>query len=248
MELGDLYGELPLGDTLLAACDSHYLHQHVPALVASADRAGNNLHVHVVNPTAADWAWVTRLKLGVDSIRFTVTGHDCMVSEDSEIRRAQYACSRFMVAPVIMEATRSRMLIIDADCIIMRHIDFPDADLGLFLRPHEEPALQVAAGVVYVTPDAYGFLKTVQLTLESNAMRWFIDQLVLHAVYQQTSVRERCRFIELDQSLMDWEFVEGACIWTGKGKRKYENQVYLAAKEKFMTLGEGRREMFWCGS
>jgi hypothetical protein len=35
---------------------------------------------------------------------------------------------------------------------------------------------------------------------------------------------------------MDWEFIEGTVIWTGKGPRKYENQKYLAAKKTFNRL------------
>ena len=36
---------------------------------------------------------------------------------------------------------------------------------------------------------------------------------------------------------MDWEFLEGTIIWTGKGPRKYENKTYLEAKKKFNRLG-----------
>ena len=35
---------------------------------------------------------------------------------------------------------------------------------------------------------------------------------------------------------MDWEFLEGTVIWTGKGPRKYENSTYVEMKNKFNRL------------
>jgi hypothetical protein len=35
---------------------------------------------------------------------------------------------------------------------------------------------------------------------------------------------------------MDWEFVEGTTIWTGKGPRKYDNPTYLAKKSFFERM------------
>ena len=37
---------------------------------------------------------------------------------------------------------------------------------------------------------------------------------------------------------MDWEFIEGTTIWTGKGPRKYDNPVYVGKKEEFADLLE----------
>ena len=42
---------------------------------------------------------------------------------------------------------------------------------------------------------------------------------------------------KFDGNFMDWEFLEGTIIWTGKGPRKYENKTYLEAKKKFNRLG-----------
>jgi len=37
---------------------------------------------------------------------------------------------------------------------------------------------------------------------------------------------------------MDWEFVEGTTIWTGKGPRKYDNPTYVGKKNEFNRLGD----------
>lgn len=39
-------------------------------------------------------------------------------------------------------------------------------------------------------------------------------------------------FRDHDKSFMDWEFVEGSTIWTGKGPRKYENTIYVNKKNE----------------
>ena len=46
-------------------------------------------------------------------------------------------------------------------------------------------------------------------------------------------IRDSTKF---DGNFMDWEFIEGTTIWTGKGPRKFENQKYLKAKKDFYRV------------
>ena len=34
-----------------------------------------------------------------------------------------------------------------------------------------------------------------------------------------------------DGNFMDWNFLDGTVIWTGKGNRKYDNPRYVAMKK-----------------
>ena len=44
---------------------------------------------------------------------------------------------------------------------------------------------------------------------------------------------------------MDWEFVEGSTIWTGKGDRKHKNVTYVQAKEAWGSYFHGARDRIW---
>ena len=46
-------------------------------------------------------------------------------------------------------------------------------------------------------------------------------------------MKDRYNYHYLDSKFMDWEFVEGSTIWTGKGPRKYDNPTYVAKKAEF---------------
>ena len=64
-------------------------------------------------------------------------------------------------------------------------------------------------------------------------MRWFIDQIALAEVFDRVEEKDITKF---NGHFMDWEFIEGTVIWTGKGPRKHENQTYLKAKKEFNRL------------
>ena len=64
-------------------------------------------------------------------------------------------------------------------------------------------------------------------------MRWFIDQIALAEVFSRVEEKDITKF---DGNFMDWEFIEGTTIWTGKGPRKFENQKYLKAKKDFYRV------------
>jgi hypothetical protein len=58
-----------------------------------------------------------------------------------------------------------------------------------------------------------------------------IVKVALNEVYQ--SLISDYRFHYFDEKFMDWEFIEGTTIWTGKGPRKYDNPTYLTKKNEF---------------
>jgi hypothetical protein len=141
-----------------------------------------------------------------------------------------------MVAPNILEAC-GKILILDIDCLIMKKFDFPSKPVGFYPRQSlpgttgwEAEGTKVAAGVVYFDRTALIAASSVAQELSQLPFQWFNDQIALSRVLGSLPEEKVEHF---DSQFMDWEFVEGTSIWTGKGPRKYDNPTYVAEKHKY---------------
>ena len=244
----ELAGDRPKGEVLFCSCDSKYFNDFGIPLAYSADAHGNNLHIHVMEPTEKDKANFVLLKKDV-GIQLTISevigGHQ---------NREYYSCNRFIIAPYLLQQGAKKLLILDTDCLIMNKIEFPDADLGLFLREpwkdHSEwetLASHVAAGMVLYTQESLNFAMEVSDALTKNKLIWFIDQVALWKTYEKdllTGMRKH-KFHQFTEQEMDWEFKEGTLVWTGKGPRKYDNPTYVAQQQIYRDMWKGAKERFW---
>lgn len=243
---------------LFASCDSKYLRVHAPALVASAACADNSIHINVCGPKDGDRDILDDLSskyhkiAGWPQSEFSWSMSTPMIDTmDPDLRRnthwpdaerTAYACDRFLQASTIMRNHKEDLLIIDTDCLIMEHIfDIQGDQVGLFLRDPlpgvqgwEVQGTRVAAGVVFVSQDAIPFLETVEARIRKGPVKWFLDQVALNEAYQEHMGDYRFKYF--NERFMDWEFMEGTTIWTGKGPRKYDNPTYLAKKAYFERM------------
>ena len=230
------YVDIPKGDIIFGSCDSLYFHDHVPALVSSAATAGNDVHIHVVNPVDHVFDDYAKIKPQV-AINFTMSyEHTDLELVDA---RTYYSCNRFLVADQILDHV-NKMIITDVDELIMQQVEFPDAKLGLFLRDSlpgtvgwEQIGTKVAAGIVFLTKDSIPFIKGVQQRIKHYGLRWFVDQVALWEQYINDGWDKKEGFIDYGANIMDWNFEEGSVIWTGKGDRKYHNTTYVQKKYEF---------------
>ena len=227
-------GTIPEGDVIMASCDSVYFDNFAVPLIYSANEHGNDIHIHIINPSPSNISTADKLKEKLD-IRFTYT------TENTEnTTREYYSCNRFLVAPHFLKKAE-RLFIIDTDCLIMKKLEFPNTDLGLFLRTPlpgtigwEYEGTHVAAGTVMYTKKAIEFAEEVASIITSNPMIWFLDQVALWRAYCKHETNYSVtRFTQKD---MDWDFKEETSIWTGKGSRKYENQIYCAMQQKYRSM------------
>ena len=235
---------------LFASCDPKYLNLHAPALVASAAVACNNLHLHVINAgneetdflhyLADKWTDMTEAQFSFSSGLQFVNGNEDKFKNWPDTQRTIYACDSFVSIVEVMENNPEEdYLIVDTDCLIMKHIEKPDDDqIGLFLREPlpqtqgwENDGTRVAAGVVYYSSEALPFARQVMRRIKNGPYNWFLDQVALNEIYQKEL--SNYRFHYFDEKFMDWEFIEGTTIWTGKGPRKYDNPTYVAKKNHF---------------
>jgi hypothetical protein len=231
---------------LFTSCDSVYLHLHAPSLVASAACNDNSIHINVCNAEVGDREFLDNLgseyrKLaGWPGSEFSWSMSTPFAeSNTKEERRTVYACDRFLSAIPVLENHKEDLLIIDTDCLIMKHIyDIEEYQIGLFLRDPlpgtqgwENAGSRVAAGAVFVSHDAVPFLEEVAQRIKKGPLAWFLDQVAINEAYQKHINDYHYKYF--DSQFMDWEFIEGTTIWTGKGPRKYDNATYVSKKNEF---------------
>lgn len=247
-------GEIPTKFTTLVSCDPVYLRAHGPAFVASAGLCNNRIHLHIIDPSEDDmqFAFDLRTKMinmcGSTFDRMTITSERAILFDangipfSAESRRTYYACSRFLVADQLFFLGSNSLFITDIDSLFMTQIDEPAADIGLFLRDHipgtvgwEERGTKVAAGAVYYNKSHAWFASEVAHIIMHSDFRWFLDQVALNMTYEKHK-DDIAKFHQFTPKFLDWEFVEGTSIWTGKGPRKTDNPRYVEQKIKFESL------------
>ena len=236
-----MYGELPISPVVMAACDSAYFIEHGPAFVYSADDANQDVHMHVVNPTDEVLALAGVLSATTKMARLTMSFNDLEINQhpfngNDGMVRSYYACLRFLIAPTIIRSA-GEVLILDIDGVIMNTFDFPKKAVGYFPREPldgtqgwEQEGTRVAAGAVYYNQNGLKYAEAVAEEISKLPMQWFVDQIALSRVLGNLPDDQVHKF---DSKFMDWEFIEGTTIWTGKGPRKYANPVYVKQKESY---------------
>lgn len=249
-----IFGEIPTKFTTLVSCDPLYLRVHGPAFVASAGLCNNQIHVHIINPGPDDVPFAQNLRAKMETVcgsnfsRMTITTEQTNLTDSmgyplsAEARRTYYACNRFLVADQLFARGSNSLFITDIDSLFMTQINEPDADIGLFLRDQipgtvgwEARGTKVAAGAVYYNKSHAWFAKEVAHIIQSSDYRWFLDQVALNMTYEKHK-DNIAKFHQFTPEFLDWEFVEGTSIWTGKGPRKTDNPRYVEQKIKFESL------------
>jgi hypothetical protein len=235
--MSNIYGELPKSPVVYAACDSKYFMEHSQSFVYSANDVNKNVHIHVVNPTDEVLSLAVLLNATTE-IETTFSFSDANLKDaTAEQIRTWYACLRFIYLPNVLQ-TAKKVLCLDIDCYIMEDFIFPKERAGYFPREPlpgtsgwEAMGTRVAAGAVYVAD--MSIANAISKNMATVELRWFADQIVLSNVFRELGDKGIKKF---DERFMDWEFVKGTKIWTGKGPRKYENKKYLEKKRDLTRL------------
>ena len=236
-----IYGETGNDFTIFASCDHVYLKDHGKGFVASCALAKNNLHLHVTNPNTDTFKFLDYLKSGYKMLYAdgnVTTSYDTMdISKyNTKQRRTFYACNRFIVASQVIKCD---VLILDIDCLIMKHVDNLECDIGLFLREDRVEkewkglAGKTAAGALYCSRLNLDFLEHAKDFILNNKLDWYIDQVALYKSYLNFPDKKYTFF---DGKFMDWNFKTDSIIWTGKGDRKRLNVTYTKKHNDFKRL------------
>lgn len=228
----------PKGNIVFASCDTKYFNQFAQSLLGSTHFIAEvPLHIHVMNPTDSV---LNTCETWSEKFNFTYSLQDTI--ED----RTYYSINRFLVTPEIFKSCSgvSGILVVDVDCIFNKKFDFPEEDIGLFLREPlpgtfgwEKEGTHVAAGVVWCKSKSKRFLKNVSENIINHGnLTWFLDQVMLWRTFNDTSKKTFDTFRKFDSAFMDWEFSEDSIMWTGKGDRKYNNTKYIERQNKYSRM------------
>ena len=247
-----LYGDLPKYENIVfTSCDVIYFIKFIPALAYSCKHFNINLHVNVDNPDGHVFSLATILKNDIPTL--TISFHDEKNSFEAD-PRVYHACKRFIIAPNLIKIGAKKLLIIDTDSIFNKAFEWPVENLGLYLReplPNcnkwETYSTHVAAGMVYYTDMSISFADRVAQSILQNKPQWFIDQASLWESYNHhiNNLISPLTFKQFTDKDMDWEFKQDSVLWTGKGERKYNNQIYIDKAGKYTSMMANFRERFW---
>ena len=239
----NVYGEYPNSPVVYAACDSKYFMDHAASFIYSANDVGKDVHVHICNPTEEVWTKSMILNADTDiKISYTANDIDMTISGDHqgrvlpEAERTYYACLRFLyLQDIVVRA--GKVLALDIDCLIMKEFDFPKTAIGYFARSPlpdttgwEQQGTKIAAGIFYIEDRAQAVAAQIKNRIVQGPFAWFLDQVALSEILDFVPENDTTLF---DNNFMDWEFGDSSIIWTGKGKRKYNNLKYVEAKKNF---------------
>jgi tetratricopeptide (TPR) repeat protein len=235
------------------AADSGYFWQHSLVLLASLHRHSpqSKCHVHVINPDAGVPLAIQSLRSMLPELVVTYTFEtiDFEGCDEAHIS-TYYASVRFVRLREVFARSPATYLCVDADCIVrgsvtsaLNKLDL--ADVGIHMRYDERPHMTVAAGVLVLRPTlpAAEFIARVaaliQQTLEAREAMWFLDQIILSHVVRELAARVNVS--QLDMSYIDWFFRDDSLIWTGKGRRKSENNWYMREAAQYQNIHDDIR-------
>lgn len=249
------------GDVVLYfCCDGAYFLKYgiAAALSLDANAPGHHLHIHVVNPgdEALEAGELLRAALSATALSLSHEQAD-LDDKEPDFRRTYFASIRFVRLYQIYSEAPAHYLALDVDCIIRGSLgNLRDteagADILLLRRYHTRSYLRFAAGALFVRPrpGAARFMRALSdriwTAIESGSARWFLDQVALNHVAEETEARG-CVIGQLPETYIDWYFRDSTSIWTGKGKRKHLNARYVAEQGSYMRHAglADLREYLW---
>tara|TARA_B100000902_G_scaffold399258_1_gene469297 strand:- start:5794 stop:6516 length:723 start_codon:yes stop_codon:yes gene_type:complete len=238
IDLKDITGTFPSEPCVFAACDSKYFMDHASPFVNSASLAGKPVHIHVVNPTNDCLLEAKRLE-NLANTPVTFTGNVMEIPDDPDAMKCTYASLRFFVLPYLLEKIE-KIMVLDIDCMVMRDFEFPDKPCGLFVRQPVtylsdwiKEGTKIAAGIVYFDRSYIDKTKKLIEIINSLPRTWYADQVALNKLLVE-HINHEDVFV-FGGNFMDWNFLDGTVIWTGKGKSKTDNPRYVSMKKR-MTV------------
>jgi hypothetical protein len=175
-------------------------------------------------------------------VQLSWTIDDCRLAGGLRYRTVYYAASRFLVAPLVAEATGAPLLCIDVDGLAVKPVwqnyepVRQGADILVTRRPEEpKPTRKILAGAVGLNPTPSGarFAAALGRSLASILTlrpAYHIDQIAIYFLINELSASGTLQVKDMPRSFVDFEFTEGSVIWTPKGWAGKRSEVYLAAR------------------
>ena len=220
---------------VLACCDALYYRRFAATLIETAKRNSPNqhVHVHVYEPGEAWKAEAQDTAAAHPGLTLSWEDSRRNPFRDADRNYIYYAAARFAVVRRIVEQSRSPVLVVDTDGLVVRPLDEPFAsfegyDAGLIRRRTWKPWQKNLAAALMIQPTQNGldFITRVADVLHMVLARkpeFHVDQMVIHGVDRASrSSSGGLRVFPLTKAFADWEFLPDSYIWSAKGDRKLD--------------------------
>jgi len=238
------------------ACDIQFMERFGYNLIFSCYETAREcgVHVHLYEPSADILRRLAALKEQFRDLQLSYTYEDDIDFGSLPERGMYYTAFRFVAARKIMEESKSLLVCLDADSLIMNSLQRVIAtarqhDVGLYfpqrlyLRPKQRAITQKITAFCVIfnhTQKSLAFINffsALALQFHKRYPRtgtnfWF-DQSVLYFSYLLSKRRERVSFYAIGKSVVDYEFSDQSCIWTARGKRKHD-EVFLKESRRIL--------------
>jgi tetratricopeptide (TPR) repeat protein len=236
--LGNIPAVTPGDVAIFFSADNTYFWQHGLVLLGSIARnwPSAKCHLHVVNPDAGVAQAIEVVRRLAPDLKLSYSYEQVDLERCSNTHiRTYYASVRFVRLAEIFAQAPATYLCVDADSIVRRDIEAEGClseikDVGVRMRFDELPHMSLVASASMLRPThkAAEFIDRVSSlikpTLEAREAVWFLDQVVLSHVVRELG--HKVGISQLDMTFLDWFFHDDSLIWTGKGRRKSDDDRY----------------------
>lgn len=239
-------GSMPSGKgppILLAACNELYYWEFARTFLRSIEAIGapERFHLHLCEPSEAALADVEAMASSLAHVDLSWTWDDGKTALQPAYPTIYYAAVRFLLAPMILAATRSTILCLDIDGIARRPISSAfeaisgDEDVRLIKRPGNKAVRRVLASALAINPTEAGMRFAERLgraiaTILSLRPRYHVDQISIVRVVETMEAKREIRAAQMPLSFADHDFAEASVIWTAKSWRRKNSEAFASAK------------------
>jgi len=225
------------------ACNDPFMERFGYSLILSCYENARQcgVHVHLYEPSVNILRRLQALQEQLSDLKLSYTYESEIDFGSLPERGMYYTAFRFVVVRKIIEESKSLIVCLDADSLIMNSLQQMIAtarqyDVGLYFRLKKRSLNKkiVAFCVIFNnTKQSLAFLNffsgiaiKCQKQYPGTRTHFWFDQSGLYFSYLFSKGRERVSFYSVGKSIVDYEFSEKACIWTAKGKRK-RDEIFL---------------------
>lgn len=238
--------------TILLVSDETYLN-YAYAIINSINKNCSHLkiHLHLVDINEED-EQITKLRdLSIYPIDFSFSQKNLNPNKTlnkgnvSYSERGAYSANiRMNILYDLMIKGCQYLLYVDVDSIIRKDLStlfdlIKSTEVTFQKTGSGNQYSKFKSGVIGVktTPNSLLFFKKVSEFIEKNGYcTWGIDQLSLYHIFNEMIETKKCDWQQLPTTYLDYSFNTDSIIWTGKGQRKYLNNIYVNEYQKYFTL------------
>ncbi|HXG18414.1 MAG TPA: hypothetical protein VNN62_05000 [Methylomirabilota bacterium] len=253
--LSRIKGVFPRENTngvIFFACNDQFMKRFGYSLIFSCYENVREcgVHVHLYEPSAEILQHLASMREKFSDMNLSYTyEYDIDLGSLPE-HGIYYTAFRFVTVRKILEESKSLIVCLDADSLIMNSLQYVLAnarqhDVGLYFRLKRRRLNKKIAAFCVIFNNTkkslafINFFSGISIKFQKKYPRirphfhFYFDQSGLYFSYLFSKFKERLSFYSIGKNVADYEFSDHACIWTAKGNRK-SNEVFLQESRRIL--------------